>query len=949
MNSADLKIIPDTSVTGDLGEGHIAQLARGMGFLWHPPGRIEGGFDGIIELRDPKTKGLTSDFIAVQSKAVEGRFKNDDGTTFTYNVDARDLAYWLRFPFPVIFVLSRPSSNEAYYVVVQEYFADAEARAKRRITFDRNRDVFGGNPQAMLDVARRDANRRSLAADALLEGPMATLGLSAELERAEKAKERARQQPLAAHWRHAADDWGTLADAIAAKGVPRRLVWPALEERHFALREAGSNEDAARARLELAREKIRLDEPTAWLDLAGLEWLIDPSRLGFELELASAQANWFELGDDALDALRVVVGEATGAQQTREAAALLVEVLSIYGHHDQAYEVARRQRKTKVSLGARLSLELDWLDAAGELGHDVESDWQAVLNDKNLNRIGEARARVLQRRARYLTRRGKTDDAAASFRAAAAVWRGVLGADDQVTEALNSARAASSLTGRRPSPLPFGAGAAAALARGSAQVPAVRGELLTLRGLNYLLEERYPDALRHLMAALALHHREGNLSAARSTQLFLGRAFTAVDEPAAALGFFVRAGADKQAAAIAKQLTYAEAMAALRLRNAPPFELAASFAAACHVRGGLTDEEALEVADAVLAAAAPPPRIFAPDPHSPARRLLAQIAAQLDKRRAKKAARILRDEVTAGGPLKNDATVGLVRLSQKGLADNTGFFLERLLAGEDLPVSIAGYLRRAGPKTQQRVVDAAVAGNFEALIEAARADLPAKWPALREPMRERVNAVIEPADDEPISEVTFIGADMRGFGELARHVEPPLRVRFVDHLIGVVLASEHDQLEKVAAIDAAAEVAPALDADEARRLWTLLLPISEGDFPPSAPGVITSHENPKRARSTVRRDVTPETFRAHALLAVARLVSHLPGKREELARATTAAVESNEAELTHVGLAVARDVDVDVADTRLADLNEHADRAVVQLAAQLRAAQAAAGSERAAR
>src|SRR5205823_5966418 len=83
-------------------------------------------------------------------------------------------------------------------------------------------------------------------------------------------------------------------------------------------------------------------------------------------------------------------------------------------------------------------------------------------------------------------------------------------------------------------------------------------------------------------------------------------------------------------------------------------------------------------------------------------------------------------------------------------------------------------------------------------------------------------------------------------------------------------SAEHDQLEKLAAIDAAAEVAAALTEDEARRLWRLMLPISQGRFPASAPGLIGSHTNPKRARTKLIREVTTETYRTHALRAVAR-------------------------------------------------------------------------------
>lgn len=931
FDSADLKIIPDEMLTGDLGEGIVAQRARAMGFLWHPPGRIEGGLDGIIELRDPKTRGLTSDFIAAQSKAAVDKFDNDDGDTFTYTVDARDLAYWLKLPVPVILVVSRPSTDEAYYVPVKEYFAEEERRAKRRVLFDKKRDVFGDDPQALLDLARREANRRSLAADALLEGPMATLGLSDELEQAEQATAQATAKSTKARWRKAARLWGELADAIAATGVPRRLIWPALEERHRALREAGDKVEAARDRVALARDKIRLDEPTAWHDLAGLEWWVNLDVLGFELQLASAQANWAELGAEALDALRALLKDAKGAKDKREAAALLVEVLSIYGQYSDAFIVSDKERTTKVALGPRLSLELDWLDAAGELGHDVEAEWQELFVNKNLNRMSETRARVLQRRACYLTRRGRTDEAVVAFRKAAAVWRGVFGADDQVIEALNSALTAANLTGRPTSPLPFGAGAAAALARGSAQVPAVRAELLTLRGLNHLLAEHYADALRHLMAALALHHREGNLAAARNTRLFLGRAYAAADEPLAALGFYIRAGAPKQAAEIAARLAFAEAESVLRLSQAPPFELEASLAAAAHVRGGVDAAEARRVADDVLALAAAPPRIVAPDPHTPARRLVAQIAADLEPADVKRAVKILREDAKAGGPLQSPATVGLIRLSQKGVADSTKFFLERLLAGEDLPVTIAGYLRKTTKKTQGRVVEAAASGNLQALIEACRADLPDKWLELVPVLEARLEQELA----EPVGEdaVSYLSDNVRGFGELARHACADLRRRFVAHLISIVLAAEQDELEKLAAIDAAAEVAPGLGEDNARRLWTLILPISEGHFPVSAPGLIASHANPKRARSKIIREVAAATFRTHALRAVARLAAQLPDTADELARTTASALASDEARLVSMALYVVRELGVAADPTRLEELSRHTDREVRELAA----------------
>lgn len=46
----------------------------------------------------------------------------------------------------------------------------------------------------------------------------------------------------------------------------------------------------------------------------------------------------------------------------------------------------------------------------------------------------------------------------------------------------------------------------------------------------------------------------------------------------------------------------------------------------------------------------------------------------------------------------------------------------------------------------------------------------------------------------------LIGANLVGFGEIARHVRAELRTRFADYLIAVILAGEHDELEKLSAI-----------------------------------------------------------------------------------------------------------------------------------------------------
>jgi hypothetical protein len=115
----------------------------------------------------------------------------------------------------------------------------------------------------------------------------------------------------------------------------------------------------------------------------------------------------------------------------------------------------------------------------------------------------------------------------------------------------------------------------------------------------------------------------------------------------------------------------------------------------------------------------------------------------------------------------------------------------------------------------------------------------------------------------------------------------------------------------------------------------LILPISEGKFPASAPGLITSHPNPKRARSQIRREVTPEVFRAHALLAVGRLAPRLPNISAGLAKATTSALASGDRELIALALYIAREQKVDVDQARLAELMRHPDHDVRDAAERL--------------
>jgi hypothetical protein len=136
------KTIHQNTVLGEQGVALIAKRVWEMGCIWYATGGVEAGIDGTIELRDSETGEAFNCIIRVQSKATAGSFQGETATALHYLCDERDLDYWLRGNAPVILVVSRPSTGEAYWVSVKDYFGDPTARRSRRVTFDKQRDRF---------------------------------------------------------------------------------------------------------------------------------------------------------------------------------------------------------------------------------------------------------------------------------------------------------------------------------------------------------------------------------------------------------------------------------------------------------------------------------------------------------------------------------------------------------------------------------------------------------------------------------------------------------------------------------------------------------------------------------------------------------------------------------------------------------------------------------------
>lgn len=142
------KKIDSRDLTGDKGIALIHTIVSDMGYIWNSTG-LEAGIDGYIEIRDPVSGEMTNLVIQVQSKATERSFEAETADGFDYYCEERDLDYWISGNAPVILVRSRPSTKEAYWVSIKEYFRDLPLHATRKIHFDKTKNK--------LDASARDA------------------------------------------------------------------------------------------------------------------------------------------------------------------------------------------------------------------------------------------------------------------------------------------------------------------------------------------------------------------------------------------------------------------------------------------------------------------------------------------------------------------------------------------------------------------------------------------------------------------------------------------------------------------------------------------------------------------------------------------------------------------------------------------------------------------------
>jgi len=119
----------------------VERIVLEMGSTLTPTGSTEVGIDGFIELFDPHSREPLGTVVAVQSKMLT-TFRNETDSSFDYWCDRRDIDYWLKGNTPVILVVSRPATSEAYWISVKDYFAVPENEAGTRVHFLKDKHSF---------------------------------------------------------------------------------------------------------------------------------------------------------------------------------------------------------------------------------------------------------------------------------------------------------------------------------------------------------------------------------------------------------------------------------------------------------------------------------------------------------------------------------------------------------------------------------------------------------------------------------------------------------------------------------------------------------------------------------------------------------------------------------------------------------------------------------------
>ena len=127
--------------TGQLGVNLVEETVLKMRFVWNPI-HFESGIDGQIEIVETGTGAATNRIIQVQVKATAVEFQSESQDALSFHCEREHIDYWLGGTAPVILVVCRPLTREAYWKDIKGYFTDPANQKSATVRFNKTTDKF---------------------------------------------------------------------------------------------------------------------------------------------------------------------------------------------------------------------------------------------------------------------------------------------------------------------------------------------------------------------------------------------------------------------------------------------------------------------------------------------------------------------------------------------------------------------------------------------------------------------------------------------------------------------------------------------------------------------------------------------------------------------------------------------------------------------------------------
>jgi tetratricopeptide (TPR) repeat protein len=716
-----------------------------------------------------------------------------------------------------------------------------------------------------------EAPRPSIAAEAIVRGPIAYLGM---LESFRRAREALDTDPPAA-----ADLLRDIAERLEAGGfVPHAALIRDLQAK--SLGAAGDASSEASVRLRLGWGSLDAGDPFAAQAQARelAKWTDAPSELQRAVGMLAAVAGYRAHAQVPLDDVAAAFDALQIGDPFRVDGALALAEEAIADRRENRVSA---RADTLLQLAADLPQDADGLLDAARLRMcvaDAAGGWEELAEAARRDYPARTTAWVLARHARHLAMVGNTAGSVARW--TDAIERAcVEQLNDDAADWLYSSRTVRMWGGWDGTDLNEPHRLAQALrAAGSGTVlrePYPARE----RALDRMDHEKWPDALealRHyLRRSTVLADLEGEVDAHAA----MGRLFAQTGRPGEAARHFVFAADSKELEALAAKLPDQPLSAEPELLTVRPWERAAAYAYVAAAADLLVDDNARWWCTAAFDDVERDPgewRPFAPNPWLAAFKTFAQVGGVASVEEAAKFLEFSRTLIprdpntyrhTDEAQVEATITIGLTHPVLRATA--LELLLECLLADQrmaDLVLGEGAELLRGDPKAVvAKVGPAAQDGDINAalaVVEAGGGTDAARPEALR-----RLESALRQPERKP--GVFSLGTILPRIGFLIRVLPAEDRVRFANAMLERARATDDVAQNRADAL-IALQVVGAHLPDRARdEMYVGILPFGAGEYQPGVE--LPSFAGADDPLSRMRISVGTGDLEAAGLLALAAL------------------------------------------------------------------------------